>query len=597
MAKAVAKKEKRKSVAKKLLHLKNYNQTEGDVARLRSDIFDRLGNYLYSTRTWTSLLFHSLATIKEVSGKALTEDLPSLEKASVKVLTHFGFDPESDNDSFLDKSGTLVEFKEHRSIRTFINFILQLETLPYCSFEYLDANVRTHLREITKLILWYEKTPYLVSYLEKNQSPTNQEESTLFDFYTRCKNEQKIILNYLLFEMGTRALDRCYAIPLGLGPVFEISGRYRDFPYKFGHHDSDQFFDYREIDQVGHRVAQVPVKLGHELQQEYKRDKEKFYRKLFKTNPPIQIFQNFEFYQAHLPFSNDRTEIFQELKKLYRGRRWISFFALALPQVEGLFTEMVAVTSPDQKNKSLPVKVHLVRPLYQLSDYSFDYFQYIVPLLRNKFSHTGHDKDFKVKCYDLLTDLDFLFRVFYQLDNPLVILKQIHLRKDPFQFTTHQMFADYFSLIDSLPQSQLKERKTTIVDFEQNFLNTSCDVEVTCREAIESVPSEVKRIHDLMASYLESDVFAHKLKTREWSEIKAQLADQVLFEKVRLAMQYLEREVTEFDFLARFLYGYKKHLPSLSKEIATQLERSKHEIERLYTNLSSIKKILPNSTP
>ena len=48
-------------------------------------------------------------------------------------------------------------------------------------------------------------------------------------------------------------------------------------------------------------------------------------------------------------------------------------YALALLQVEGLFTDMVDLVIPAKKHKSLPIYVELIRPFHDLSEEYFDY--------------------------------------------------------------------------------------------------------------------------------------------------------------------------------------------------------------------------------
>lgn len=77
-----------------------------------------------------------------------------------------------------------------------------------------------------------------------------------------------------------------------------------------------------------------------------------------------------------------------------------------------------------QPGKSLSNKVRRIRPYYDRSDTYFDYYQYYLPIQRNRFSHTGYDDNFKLKSYDLLVDLTHILSVFHELHNLPVKLQK-----------------------------------------------------------------------------------------------------------------------------------------------------------------------------
>jgi hypothetical protein len=130
---------------------------------------------------------------------------------------------------------------------------------------------------------------------------------------------------------------------------------------------------------------------------------------------------------------------------------------LALPQVEGLFTEMLSTVSPDDKGKSLAEKVKKVRPAYMLSEAYFDYYQYMITDLRTKFAHTGFETDLKLKCYDLLTDLEHILQVYYELDHPMIKVKRLIKQRNSTDFIGYREFSQFFVWRISLSRFMLKE--------------------------------------------------------------------------------------------------------------------------------------------
>ena len=217
----------------------------------------------------------------------------------------------------------------------------------------------------------------------------------------------------------------------------------------------DQYFDYEKINKVAHRCYDVSI--SDDLEKVYYKNKQQFYNKLFKIKPVSQIFSNIDFHYDHIPHNNDRKNIFLELIKLFKARRWLAFFALALPQVEGLFTEMLSTVSPDDKGKSLAEKVKKVRPAYMLSEAYFDYYQYMITDLRTKFAHTGFETDLKLKCYDLLTDLEHILQVYYELDHPMIKVKRLIKQRNSTDFIGYREFSQFFVWRISLSRFMLNE--------------------------------------------------------------------------------------------------------------------------------------------
>ncbi|MDR1904135.1 MAG: hypothetical protein LBQ88_17850 [Treponema sp.] len=167
-----------------------------------------------------------------------------------------------------------------------------------------------------------------------------------------------------------------------------------------------------------------------------------------------------------LPSLKQREIVFDELEKLFRNEFWLGFYALALPQVEGIFYEM-CILSPSIKsigNKALPQKVELIRPYFNLSDVYFDYYQYIIPDLRNKFTHSGFDANFKLNSFDLLVDILFLLKIFTELTIPYVIINNFH--KDNDWKNKYPIFNEYFYAyflnLEKLTDEQKQEIKSDI---------------------------------------------------------------------------------------------------------------------------------------
>lgn len=352
----------------------------------------------------------------------------------------------------------------------------------------------------------------------------------------------------------------------------------------------EEYFDLNKIDTCGHRVRNFPLREGKELEKEYLRDKAKFYSLYFEQQAPSEIFQSLKFHLAHLPLKRNRLPIFKELERLFAEERWLSFYALALPQVEGLFTEMEATVFSKVKGKSLSDKVENIRPFHDYSQFSFDYYQYIVPVLRNKFMHSGYDEVSDVNAFDILTDLEHLINIFYQLNDPMVKIKAIHVKRNPQYFVSFEEFAQYFYLLARLKPPQRQEYKTDIETFARDFLVLSCDVDYICNQVIEGLPSFVKDIIIKLGENLSSTEDAEKLRTMPLPEVLAMVDDEHIRSKYRHFFIY---HYSETDYLEKydiFLKGVGKYLPSLNPVLLKSLADLRNGVKTFMKNLLALRK-------
>ena len=71
-------------------------------------------------------------------------------------------------------------------------------------------------------------------------------------------------------------------------------------------------------------------------------------------NQPAALMQKLRFYLSYLPMQNERKPPFDELEKLFKIKRWISYYCVALTQIEGLFSEMYWILNPaSETNKKI----------------------------------------------------------------------------------------------------------------------------------------------------------------------------------------------------------------------------------------------------
>lgn len=110
--------------------------------------------------------------------------------------------------------------------------------------------------------------------------------------------------------------------------------------------------DYRRINVIRNKLNYVDLKL----------DDTKGYTKeitdsILKNVNPKTLLADLKVDLNLVPVVKDRKDIFVEMEELFLKKKWYGFYALALPQIEGIFSEMVEIIEKKQSFSALPDKV------------------------------------------------------------------------------------------------------------------------------------------------------------------------------------------------------------------------------------------------
>jgi hypothetical protein len=550
-----------------------------NTSSVRKQLFALLGDAVFNCQTLTELLFHLLKDIAPI-GEGLTPDAESIESACALMLKHLF------NMKGKRIVATLVDGKPRREAEIksdttfFCEIVLGLSEAPGPIYHTLLLNVNDDLRSISELIKRYEAASCIKEYLADNRVPTKHQERTTYEFYKRCITERVEILNYQLTGIKERALEKAGYMMHFYG-VWNSFTMWKDRPYHYALPFSEHYFDSSKISQSRHRLVEIDIAKIEGMQTLYEQDKTAFYEGYFAEISVEQHFTGIDFNLAHLPAAvGKRRPIFDELATLFRGQHWIGFYALALPQIEGLFTEMCKVVSvADFSSKALSAKVKAVRPYHNLSESYFDYYEYYIPLQRNKFAHFGYDEDFQLKAYDLLVDLAHLLKVFYELENPYVELTRLHRRRDYSNFVTIGEFNHYFGLIEKLSPTHRSEINSEYQKFESEFLTKECSIDYLCYQMQQDLSKRVGAFTLYFARVLEGyspvdGVF--KLNKFELEKFVKNCNTHSL-EQLNNAFIVLSADLEHVKHYYQFIEKSRKYLPSLHKDIKALLTSLKSE--------------------
>ncbi len=563
------------SKKKKFLQLTTVGRRWKDVVAFRDDLFSRVGDQLFYIQNKRDLLYAILMQISPVN-RRLQRDESSIERACAKVMAHFGFKKVKVRivgsiDSDLPKP-------EKPSSEEFLQSILQLERLPYQEYSLLSDYVNADLHQMNELISWYEGDPCIMKFITTAEVPRGLEERTMFDFYQRCMKERGEIVKYQLYSLKKRVLAKVQPYSKLLSFV-TFDARW-DRPYKFARPGAESYFDCRKIDLAKHRLAEFYLDEVDDMVSLYESNKTRFYRVYFKRIPWKRAFDDCIMHLGYLPASQDRVPIFKELLSLFKSKRWMAFYALGLPQVEGIFSEMCRIIDPsfNLNHGGLSRKVGLVRPHYQAYDDNLDYYQYHIPFQRNRFAHTGFDDDFQLKSYDLLIDLAHLLTVFSELNNPLVKVKRLHSKPNTQDFSSIEQFSEYFSLLSALKKLQCESIATDIKKFEL-FLVNSTRMLLVATEVTQSLDDALAKFAELVKEqFRRSDMEFDLLKSNQ-AHIKKLSTMEEGRSLLNRIFCYPNDELELLMNYFRFAQGFVKWVQSANAQVVEDMRalNAKHE--------------------
>jgi hypothetical protein len=560
-----------------------------DVKAFGDRLISNLGDDFFHYQSIEVLVYNMLKQISPVN-KKLQMNNDSIEKACSIVVSHFGIAKVVIRKLDQPETNTITVDKES-AIQKFCRIVANIETLPTHHYSNLSHLVHRDLGDITELINQYESKDCVKKFILKNEIPKSHEEKILVTFYKRCVVGRSEIINYQLYDLKRRVLSKSSPTArLFLGTIF--NDRY-DRPYHFAGYDARRYFDSQCIHLGPHRFEEFYQDEANDFEKLYDYNKGKFYIEYFKRHSKHQHFRDLLSYLKRLPLKNDRTRIFKELVRLFKSQRWISFYALALPQIEGLFSEMCTAINPDHdlSQQSLSRKVTSVRPHYSYDHSHLDYFEYHIPRLRNKFAHTGYDENLKLKCYDLIVDLRWLLRIFYELENPWVQIKKIHDNREPEDFKTIANLISYLRLLDALKPSQRENIKERISEFEKNFLAPTCAkhlIDGLSAVVDEKVGTLSDQVNHKLLSFSPTVEF-HKLYKMQLEELL--LHNESFRERIINTFSYRDDDFRLFDDIMYLLDKHRKHLPSLTAEYSQILLQIRNKNLKLLQNLCDTWKI------
>lgn len=558
---------------------KNIN-TVGELQKVQEEILNRMPEEILFTKSKEEICGYILNEFDFPVSTINIMNSSSLEEGCKTILGLIGLDEDSEIELVFGREKKIVD-----KLDKLLYYVLDFNGLPGIYKEQLEVTVRNDLEIISNYIAEYQK----IDFINKGETPRNHNQRTQNDFFNRCIEEKAKIETHLASGINERALSKARRDNMW-GLTMLMFEEFRDRPYKVPMPKSKQYFDLESIDKVGHRLGEIPISKGRELKAIYKTDKAIFYKELEKLIPDIKVLGSMIQQLKFLPYvTEERKLIFDELLELYNTKKVFGFYALALTQIEGLFTEMCRMCEPqyDSPYAALPDKVNTVRPYHPYSDSRFDYFQYHLPNLRNRFLHFGIDKNEKIEilCKEILYDLEEVISIFSTLTIDANRLLRLIRKRDDTEFMRIQGLCFYFRMLNSVKtKNQFHYFEAEIKDLNKIFIpeivyNVFYDMDARIEALIETIYEPIKIQSN-------SNGFAVDLNTITLKEIAGNKG------RIKKALNeiftwQMKSEIEELLAVWYFLNSYKKYLEL--KFISTEVQGWIENIKTKYCDI--LKKI------
>jgi len=480
------------------IKLNDYSHKIIDVISFKQNLINKIKDQIFLYDDLKDINYLALKAIYPVN-KTVRNNPDSIEKHARIVYDHFN--PNSKRITILgskvNKQLTATDYFQHS--------FLQLDKAPKKQLENLRKKVEYHLKQMTDLIKYYESLDEVQTFIKNGKITDN----TIIHFYKRSLKKRGEIIDHYLYSSYDRALEKC--IPDH--PVFNIIKIFdyeKDYPYLSMWWDLIEKHDYRKIDCFSHRYPSMSINEIEEFRSLHYKNKGLFYQIIFKSTSVENIFTNIFKNLDSLPVHHFRIKIFKELQFLQQNKKWISFYTLGLIQAEGLFTEMLKCAQVKPGRNTFVQKVNHIRSKYYLNQFELDYYEFILPKERNKLVHVGLDenldiKDYELKSYDILTDLEHITKVFSEMENPLVYITKILKTHDKYSFSSTEAFIEFFKNADEIKKTHPETHKEVIKFVEEKLIKNHELLELITASGIE-IQNSIVKIKDIIKRDFENIV-------------------------------------------------------------------------------------------
>lgn len=536
------------------IDITTYKNTFSSFQQLRTDLLTCLGDHAFAASEAT-ICFHVLHCLKYDFQHGMPATEQEIHQGCQEIKKDF-------EQVFGRWEGNLLSIPSPSIFQQFLFNFFSWDSLPGRELEKLEEIVKQDLSRRQATLDYYAQTDYIKKLKASGDKPSDHQQKIEHSFYVKNLEETTKITSHLLHGIKTRALEKVS------GPLFRNHSFFNSFydrPYLTSFEDSDKYFHHEKIDKVSHRTFFLEYDAAKAISPLYAAEKDKFYAEYFGKIPPTDVFRYCHYYMDKVsPLLDNRKPLFTELFELFELKKWYGFYSLALSQIEGLFSEMMAKAFPKKPSKgSLPDKVHSLRSSYANADLDFDYYEYYIPIQRNKFMHAGFDTDIELKSYDILTDLLHLLYVYASLSVPIIQLAQIIKHPHPQSYFNEDGFNLYFDLVeDSKTSPDYKGISAEMISFERDFLSPHFTSILLPDEFSRLIPQSIAHLRQTIKDFT-SQNSGSAFDLNLWTNHSITTKPDKVIELLSRVYSEHEDIFLQVESYRLFLQRFEQYLPSL----------------------------------
>ncbi|TCC99977.1 hypothetical protein [Pedobacter psychroterrae] len=396
-------------------------------------------------KPYKKLIAHDLSLSeigKVIKDKIGTDFLLEVDQLHIagKALGAIGFEYSEDKVVIANNCRKVIAHKisvarvgDDNVIDIFHEHVLGIVELPVVVFSRLILQAQEDLQIVNTLIDKYEQLPFVQ---DMNSGKINQgrahSEYTIDIFYKRAKTKAANISEYIkngAKDIAITHSGRFYVDQRTRGISYPQLEKHMESPYldnvirngKLDFEVDIEAIDYEKISRYKNKMFVFSFMNDIRTTPPAVLDQE-----ILNGIDPEKVMSEISTELLQIPLLNKRKEIFEQLLRMVREKLWYGFYALAIPQVEGIVAELLDIAGQNKGTlKALPKKVKALRAVAPNGEFDMDYYEFYLPDSRNIFTHTGMDTDIIIKSFHLLLDLKHLLHTAAGLENSLIMLNNI----------------------------------------------------------------------------------------------------------------------------------------------------------------------------
>jgi hypothetical protein len=266
-------------------------------------------------------------------------------------------------------------------IAIFCEQVLRIVEPPKVIYDELIIKANGDLAVVQNVIMDYELYPFIkeLNAGERDNGRTHSE-YTLDLFYKRAKEKACEIKNYVTHGAKDVAIARSgqyYVEQVKKGITYPQMEKKLKYPYldvivRFGKLEYEvdlERIDHRKINPYKNKMFVFDFTSDIRTATHDVLDRE-----IVERLDYMKIMAEVLMEIAKIPLLNKRAEIFKQLTEMAGRELWYGFYALALPQVEGIVVELLEIAGIKRKDlKALPQKAGAMRTVASNGDFDMDY--------------------------------------------------------------------------------------------------------------------------------------------------------------------------------------------------------------------------------